>query len=106
MKKLGIILAVSVFVICMILSVSDPIVLAIRDECDCDRDGDGVYSFYYDEEKKERYYLKNGSCPLDVTVYYLFAEPEMLCDAMIEGHITATDLDRFDVEYMVVPSYE
>ena len=81
-------------------SPDDPIVISIQYDDMASPDPDGVYFFHEDEFAQ--YYLPSGIHPFDVTVKYLLAGSDALPDALIDGHITIKDLDRFGIEYGTV----
>lgn len=98
------IIAVVLFLCIVVICIEEinPIVLSIEYDKDCCFNDEGVYTFYAD--KHGSYYLADGALPFSVTVYYLFGDPETLTTALQKGHITLDDLNRFDIEYGIIPN--
>ena len=100
-KNSGTLLAVCFIAIILLALCSGPIVLSIEQEGNGNSGTEGVYTFYKDEYA--RYYLADGGHPFDVRVIYLNKSSELLGDALREGHITLEDLERFDIDYGIIP---
>ena len=105
LKKPWAILLLCLCAILYILTCCDPIVLDIKIDEDASKvsENGGVFT-YPGYDRDVRWYLTEYSDPSsDITVIYLNRESEDLCEAMREGHVTTDDLDRFGIEYGIVP---
>lgn len=103
--KLFFAITACVIVIMLIMTCCDPIVLTVRyDDPEIvggseHWDAEGKVITFYADESGTYYYLTDGTDAYDYTVIYLFGASETLPDALREGHISFSDLERFGLEY-------
>lgn len=104
-KIVAIVILIGLFVVGLYVYATTPIVVSIRNENDSTtRLPEGkVFTFYaYPDRCDVSYYLTDGSNPRYVTVDYLNRRSECLTSAILEGHMSITELDRFGIEYGII----
>lgn len=102
-RKSLIVIVACILIFALILEYTPPIVLAIRMDPSVNENLPVEHNYTFYREGNYMYCLKDGSNPFEVTVVYLNRSNENIIEAMASGRITVEDLDRFNVNYAIIP---